>query len=40
LVEKNYLTNSTRNVYKINIPKKGYYTFQPENPKESIELSK
>jgi len=39
-LRKNYLTNSTRNVYKINIPKKGYYTFQTEKPKESIELSK
>ena len=39
-LRKNYLTNSERKVYKINIPQKGYYTFQPKNPIESIEQSK
>ena len=36
-LRKNYLTNSKRKVYKIDIPQKGYYTFQPKNSTESIE---
>ena len=28
-LRRNYLTNSERKVYKIYIPQKGYYTFQP-----------
>ncbi|MBJ10722.1 MAG: murein transglycosylase [Flavobacteriales bacterium] len=39
-LRKNYLTNSKRKVYKIDIPQKGYYTFQPSKPTESIQLSK
>ena len=29
-MRRNYLTNSKRKVYKIYIPQKGYYTFQPQ----------
>ena len=36
-LRQSYLTNSKRKVYKINIPQKGYYTFQPANSKESTE---
>ena len=39
-LRKNYLTNSKRKVYKIDIPKKGYYTFKPTNPSDIIELTK
>ena len=39
-LRKNYLTNNKRKVYEIEIPQKGYYTFQPKNPTEIIELSK
>ncbi len=35
-LRQNYLTNSKRKVYKIDIPQKGYYTFQNINPTESI----
>ena len=36
-LRQNYLTNSKRQVYKISIPHKGYYTFQYKNSTESIE---
>ena len=31
-LREKYLTNSKRKIYKINIPQKGHYTFQPKNP--------
>lgn len=36
-LRQNYLTNSKRKTYKINIPEKGYYAFQPTTPTDSIE---
>ena len=35
-LRQNYLTNSKRKVYKIDIPQKGYYKFQHIKPTESI----
>ena len=37
-LRQNYLTNSKRKVYKIDIPQKGYYKFQHIKPTESIEI--
>ena len=34
-LRKNYLTNNKRKVYEIEIPQKGYYTFQPAKPTKS-----
>ena len=36
-LRKNYLTNSKRKIYEVDIPQKGYYKFQPAKPTKSIE---